>query len=162
MERGDRCRAKSRRDYHPFMKKGWFFLVGHQQNKTIFCLRWATERIWAVHKYSVCRALTKLVIRINLSRLCTASKGHGTQCHQNTQKLHSIRDTPHHTTAKKQRIHTNRKESGVDVTPQKIAIRPSPLNEQFDSQTWKLYTSTAIISTKHLVIKLITIMLTVI
>jgi hypothetical protein len=40
----------------------------------------------------------------------------------------------HHTTVKKQQIHTNRKDTGVDVTPQKIAIRPAPLNEQFDLQ----------------------------
>jgi hypothetical protein len=31
----------------------------------------------------------------------------------------------HHTTVKKQQIHTNRKETGVDVTPQKIATRPT-------------------------------------
>jgi hypothetical protein len=71
----------------------------------------------------------------------------------------------HHTTAKKQRIHTNRKETGVDVTPQKIAIKPSALSGLIFkdiSGTWKLCTSTAIISTKHLVIKPITIMLTVI
>jgi hypothetical protein len=40
----------------------------------------------------------------------------------------------HHSTAEKQQIHTNRKETGFDVTQQKMAIRPSPLNKQFDLQ----------------------------
>jgi hypothetical protein len=42
----------------------------------------------------------------------------------------------HHATAKKQQIHTNRKETGVYVTPiKKIATRPTQpatLNEQFE------------------------------
>jgi hypothetical protein len=40
----------------------------------------------------------------------------------------------HHTTAKKQQIHTNGKETRVDVTPQKIVVRPSPLIKKFDLQ----------------------------